>query len=428
MLHLKFPYGKDHLAIDLPRQQVSAVLTSELESYRPDADAPALVKRALQQPIGTLPLRQLSRGKERVTIIASDRTRPVPSRLLMPQLLDEIRAGNPEADITILIATGCHRETSREELVAKFGEDIVRHEKIVVHDCDDTANMVFLGALPSGGECWVNRLACETDLLVSEGFIEPHFFAGYSGSRKSVLPGVAGRSTVLANHCAEFIDHPASRAGSLNDNPIHRDMVWAAHKAGLAFILNVVLNGEKETIHAVAGDMEAAHEAGCRFLEGLCGVPAAMADIVITTNGGYPLDQNIYQAVKGMTAAEASVKKGGVIIMMAKSNDGHGGEAFCREMMAGDDMDALMAGILRRGRGETLPDQWQAQIMIRILQRAQVVYISDADDELVRKLHMTPAHSLPEALELAKQLVGEENPTITAIPDGVGVIVRGNEE
>ena len=423
MTHLQFPYGKGVMSAALPKQQIKAVLTSELESYRPDTDDVTLVRRALENPIGSLPLRELSRGKQKVTIIASDHTRPVPSKLLMPALLQEIRTGNPEAEITILIATGCHRETSHEELAAKFGEDIVAREKIVIHDCDDTANMVLLGILPSGGECWVNRLACEADLLVSEGFIEPHFFAGYSGSRKAVLPGVAGRSTVLANHCAEFIDHPASRAGSLRENPIHCDMVWAARKAGLAFILNVVLNGEKETIHAVAGDMEAAHEAGCAFLADLCGVKAAMADIVITTNGGYPLDQNIYQAVKGMTAAEATVKEGGVIIMLAKSNDGHGGEAFCRELMAGDDMDALMADILGRGRGETLPDQWQAQIMIRILQRARVIYISDAEDVLVEQLHMTPAHSIEEALALARRMLGREEVTITAIPDGVGVIV-----
>ena len=423
MTHLQFPYGKGVMSAALPKQQVKAVLTSELERYRPDCEGEELVRRALENPIGSPPLRELSCGKQKVTIIASDHTRPVPSKLLMPALLQEIRTGNPEAEITILIATGCHRETSHEELVAKFGEDIVAREKIVIHDCDDTANMALLGTLPSGGECWVNRLACEADLLVSEGFIEPHFFAGYSGSRKAVLPGVAGRSTVLANHCAEFIDHPASRAGSLRENPIHCDMVWAARKAGLAFILNVVLNGEKETIHAVAGDMEAAHEAGCAFLADLCGVKAAMADIVITTNGGYPLDQNIYQAVKGMTAAEATVKEGGVIIMLAKSNDGHGGEAFCRELMAGDDMDALMADILGRGRGETLPDQWQAQIMIRILQRARVIYISDAEDVLVEQLHMTPAHSIEEALTLAQRMLGREEVTITAIPDGVGVIV-----
>ena len=219
MTRIQFPYGKTYKTLTLPDERVQAVLTSDLESYCPDVDGEALVRRALEAPIGTQPLRELSRGKQRVTIIASDHTRPVPSKILMPLLLREIRAGNPEADITILIATGCHRETTREELISKFGEEIVAQEKIVVHDCDDVENMVHLGTLPSGGQCWVNRLACEADLLVSEGFIEPHFFAGYSGSRKAVLPGVAGRSTVLANHCAEFIDHPASRAGSLKEIP-----------------------------------------------------------------------------------------------------------------------------------------------------------------------------------------------------------------
>lgn len=425
MIQLKLPYGKDNQLLELPEERVRGILTSGIDSYTPPADARELVRQALADPVGSLPLRELSRGKQHVTIIASDHTRPVPSRLLMPALLQEIRAGNPEAEITILIATGCHRGTSREELVAKFGEEIVAREHIVIHDCDDTEHMRLLGTLPSGGECWVNQLACEADLLVSEGFIEPHFFAGYSGGRKAVLPGVAGRSTVLANHCAEFIADPASRAGSLENNPIHRDMVWAAKQAGLSFILNVVLNGEKETIYAVAGDACQAHAEGCRFLESLCGAEAALADIVITTNGGYPLDQNIYQAVKGMTAAEATVKEGGVIIMLAKSNDGHGGEAFCRELMAGDDMDALMADILRRGRGETLPDQWQAQIMIRILQRARVIYVSDAPDDLVCKLHMTPAHSVEEALALAEEMLGNKNASVTVIPDGVSVIVHG---
>lgn len=424
MIDLRLPYGKETLPLKLEDSRVQAVLTSGIEDYTPSESQEELVRLAMEAPIGSPTLEELSRGKRNITVIASDHTRPVPSRVLMPQLLRRIRQGNPDADITILIATGCHRGTSREELVAKFGEEIVAQERIVVHDCDDRENMRLLGVLPSGGECWVNRLACEADLLVAEGFIEPHFFAGYSGGRKSVLPGVAGRETVLANHCAEFIAHPAARAGSLKDNPIHRDMVWAAEKAGLAFVLNVVLDGHKRIIHAVAGHACQAHEAGCRFLEGLCGVQAVPADIVITTNGGHPLDQNIYQAVKGMTAAEATVKDGGVIIMLAKSGDGHGGEAFCRELMASPDMDTLMAGILRRARGETLPDQWQAQILIRVLRKARVVYISDAPDALVRQLHMTPAHSLPEALEQAAKLLGREDGTVTVIPDGVGVIVH----
>jgi len=423
VLHFELPYGKESLPLSLKKESVAGVLTSRLESYDPGLSQQALVRHALEHPIGTKPLWELSQGKNRVTVIASDHTRPVPSRLLMPELLSQIRRGNPQAQITILIATGCHRDTTRQELVDKFGAEIVERERIVVHNCDDRENMCLLGTLPSGGECYVNRVACEADLLVAEGFIEPHFFAGFSGGRKSVLPGIAGRSTVLANHCAEFIAHPASRAGSLEGNPIHRDMLWAAKKAGLAFILNVVLNGEKQVIHAVAGDTEQAHLAGCRFLKEKCGVKAVPADIVITTNGGYPLDQNIYQAVKGMTAAEAAVKPGGVIIMLAKSADGHGGEAFCREMTASKDMDVLMAGILARGRGETLPDQWQAQIMIRVMQRAKIIYISDAPDELVESLHMTPAHNLQQALEIAGQLLPGIDPRVTMIPDGVGVIV-----
>jgi len=423
MLNFALPYGKTILPLALEESRVQAVLTSELEQYIPKKSPEDLVSEALENPIDALPLWQLSQGKQRITVIASDHTRPVPSKLLMPAILTQIRRGNPDANITILIATGCHRDTTRDELIAKFGQEIVEKENIVVHNCDDTDNMCLLGTLPSGGPCWINRLAVEADLLVSEGFIEPHFFAGYSGGRKAVLPGVAGRETVLANHCAEFIDHPAARAGSLDENPIHRDMIWAAEQAGLAFILNVVLNSEKQVIHAVAGHAIHAHRAGCAFLESLCGVKAAPADIVISTNGGYPLDQNIYQAVKGMTTAEATVKDDGIIIMLAKSSDGHGGEAFCRELAAGDDMDALMADILRRPRNRTLPDQWQAQIMIRILQKARLIYISDAPAALVRSLHMTPAKDLPQALALAESMLQEKAPKVTVIPDGLGVIV-----
>ena len=203
-------------------------------------------------------------------IIASDHTRPVPSKIIIPPLLEEIRSVNPSADITFLIAAGCHRDTKREELVDKFGEDIVNNETIVVHDCTDRENLVSLGILPSGGELYINRLAYEADLLISEGFIEPHFFAGFSGGRKSVLPGVAARESVLANHCSEFIAHPNARTGILKDNPIHEDMLWAAKRAKLAYIVNVVINEKKEAIYAVAGDVEKAHLAGCEFLYGLC--------------------------------------------------------------------------------------------------------------------------------------------------------------
>ncbi|MGM9557409.1 MAG: nickel-dependent lactate racemase [Oscillospiraceae bacterium] len=423
-LELQLPYGKGALPLELDNSRLKAILTSGIERRTPVADENDVVLKAMQEPIGCEPLHILSRGKQHITIIASDHTRPVPSRILMPLILQQIRRGNPAAEITILIATGCHRQTSHEELIEKFGPDIAAQEHIVVHDCDDMQNMRYLGTLPSGGECWVNKWACEADLLLAEGFIEPHFFAGYSGGRKSVLPGVASRSTVLANHCAGFIANPNARAGILADNPIHKDMLWAAEKAGLRYIVNVILDGNKRIIHAVAGDPRQAHAAGCQFLNRLCSVQPAPAEIVITTNGGYPLDQNIYQAVKGLTAAEATVTSGGVIIMLAQSGDGHGGKHFCAELTGSADLDVLADAIAGRAQNQTRPDQWQAQILIRILRRARVIYLSDAPDSLVRSLHMIPAHSLSEAMAIAETLLGKKDASVTVIPDGVSVIVR----
>lgn len=424
MKHLDFPYGKTKLSVDIPEQELAGVLISAIHDYQPAAHEESLVKAALENPIGTAPLAELAKEKHNIVIIASDHTRPVPSKVIMHAMLSEIRKGSPDADITILISTGCHRGTTKEELVAKFGEQIVANEKIYVHDCDEGEKLTNIGTLPSGGQCEINSIALNADLLVAEGFIEPHFFAGFSGGRKSVLPGIAGRTTVLANHCCEFIDSPFARTGILENNPIHTDMLWAAKQAKLAFIVNVVLNEDKKVIYAVAGDVEKAHAEGVRFLSSLCGVDAVPADIVITTNGGYPLDQNVYQAVKGMTAAEATVKDGGVIIMLAKSNDGIGGDHFYHQLADEPDIHKTMELFRSRGRQETVPDQWQTQIMLRVLMKASVIYLSDVDDDTVRKMHMTPARSLEEALLLAKEMLGRETVTVTAIPDGVSVIVK----
>lgn len=296
-------------------------------------------------------------------------------------MLEEIRKGNPDADITFLISTGCHRGTTVDELKEKFGEEIVQKEKIIIHDCDDTSMLVSLGTLPSGGELIINRLAVEADLLVAEGFIEPHFFAGF----------------------------------------------FAAQTAKLAFLCNVVINSEKQPIFAVSGDVELAHARGCEFLCSQCMVKRVPSDIVITTNGGYPLDQNIYQAVKGMTAAEATVKEGGVTIMLAKSNDGHGGKSFHETFKNQKNLSQMMADFLATPPEQTIIDQWQSQIFARLLMHSTVIYISDAPDEIVRDLHMLPAHSIAEAVTMADEILvkkGILNGKILAIFDGVSVIVR----
>ncbi len=423
MKEVVFPYGKEKMHYQFQDRELAGVLTSSIETYKSTASGEKLVQAAMKEPVGTPGLRELAKGKKKVVIIASDHTRPVPSKIIMPLMLQEIRSGNPEAEITILIATGCHRETTLEELTDKFGKEIVENETIYIHNCDEAEKLINIGTLPSDGECEINSIAFHADLLVAEGFIEPHFFAGFSGGRKSVLPGIAGRTTVLANHCSEFINSEKARTGVLDNNPIHKDMLWAAKTAKLQYIVNVVLNAEKEVIYAVAGDPEQAHKQGTAFLSTLCGAKAIPADVAISTNGGYPLDQNVYQAVKGMTAAEATVKKDGVIIMLASSDDGIGGDHFYHQLADEEDMDKTMAVFLSRGRNETVPDQWQTQILLRVLMHARVIYISEMPDDIVRKMHMTPAHSISEAIEKAKAILGKEDIKITAIPDGVSVMV-----
>lgn len=423
MPKVKFPYGKQFIEYDIPQERLRAVLVSKLQDYPVPEDGNEVVLKAMENPIGSQKLCRLAEGKQKIVIIASDHTRPVPSRFIIPHMLKEIRLGNPSADITILIATGCHRGTTKTELVEKFGEEIVRNEKIEIHDCLDEKNLAHIGTLPSGGECVINRIAYEADLLLAEGFIEPHFFAGFSGGRKSVLPGIAGRRAVLANHCSEFIADEHSRTGILEGNPLHTDMLWAARTAGLKYIVNVIINEKKEIVHAVAGELEAAHSAGCKFLKKLCAVKAVPADIVITTNGGYPLDQNVYQSVKGMTAAEATVRRGGVIIMLARAEDGHGGEQFLAQMSAAENPEDITEAILKRGRNETLPDQWEAQVLCRVLSHATVIYVSDAPEDMVRAFHMHPAHSLPEAMKMAEEILGNSAASVTAVPDGISVMV-----
>ena len=423
MKTIRLPYGKETVSVEIDEGHLAGVLRSGIHSYRPPKSAVELVRESLEHPIGSPRLRELAAGKRKITVIASDHTRPVPSRVIMPQMLAEIRAGNPDADITILVATGLHRTTTLDELAAKFGDEIVAKERIVVHDCDDVANLVNLGKLPSGGDLIVNRLAVEADLLVAEGFIEPHFFAGFSGGRKSVLPGIASRATVMYNHNAGFIAHPKARTGVLEGNPIHEDMLFAARAAKLAFVVNVVIDAAHEPIFSVAGDCEAAHRVGREFLASKCQVEAIPADIAISTNGGYPLDQNIYQSVKGMTAAEATVRPGGVIVMFAKASDGHGGASFHRTFRDEPDLERMMRTFLARKPEETIIDQWQSQILARVLLKAKVIFVSACDDQIVRDLHMIPAHSPAEALEMAKTLVGKPDYTVTVIPDGVSVIV-----
>lgn len=425
-MKINLPFSTTGMTLELDDSLDFEILESAIASMpKPVQTEDELVLEAMAHPIGSPKLSELSRGKNKVVIICSDHTRPVPSRHIIPFMLKEIREGNPLAEITLLIATGFHRETTREELVNKFGETIVNNERIVIHDSRDMSAMTNLGTLPSGAPLLINTEAAEADLLVSEGFIETHFFAGFSGGRKSVLPGVSSKVTVLGNHCSKFIDSPYSRTGILENNPIHRDMVAASRMAKQQYIVNVIIDSDKKVVHAVAGDAVKAHEAGCDFLRKYCQVtPEKKADIAISTNGGYPLDQNMYQSVKGMTAAEAAAKEGGIIIMVSNCGDGHGGEGFYQALRDCESPQALMDEILKVPQDETKPDQWEYQIQSRILIHHKVIYVMCEEYRaMAKEMGFEVASDVNEALEMAIKEKGRDA-HIAVIPDGVSVMIK----
>ena len=418
---ITIPYGKTHLTCDIPYH---GLLTSRVEELKSDKTGAQLVEEAMDDPIGSLKLSELAVGKKTCTIIISDHTRPVPSWDILPPMLKQLRQGNPEIDITLLVATGFHRPTTTKELESKLGEEIAKNEKIVVHDAFAPESNVEIGILPSGAPLVIDRAAVETDLLISEGFIEPHFFAGFSGGRKSVLPGVCDKTTVLGNHCGEFIASPYARTGILEGNPLHRDMVAAARMAKLQFIVNVVINDDKKTVAAFAGDFEQAHAAGVAFLRPYCEVQAVPGDIVITSNGGAPLDQNIYQSVKGLTAAEASAKDGAVLIMCADLSDGTGGEGFYTSLRDSESPAAHFAQCAATPQDQTIPDQWESQILARILMKHRVIFVSRREmEQTLKEMKLEYAPDLNTAVAMAKEEKGE-NAEVTMIPNGISVMVK----
>lgn len=422
MTQFTIPYGKGSQQANIDAKRINAILTSSLHAVKAGKTEEEIVHNALNHPVNSPTLEELSVGKKNIVILCSDHTRPVPSKVIIPQMLKRIRSTNSKADITLLIATGCHRAPTEEELIYKFGKLIVENEKIVAHNCDDEKGICSIGTLPSGGEITINQIAYHADLLVSEGFIEPHFFAGYSGGRKSVFPGCCNRKTVMYNHNAEFINSPYARVGILDNNPIHIDMIYAARKAKLAFICNVIINDRKEVVHAVAGDLEAAHAKGVDYVNKFSLVEKQISDIVITSNGGYPLDQNVYQAIKSMSTAEACVKPNGVIIVLSESSDGIGSDEMHRTFRDANSLKLLMQRFLNTPKDMTQPDQWQSQIFARVLLHASVVFVSSLPDQDVRDLHMIPAHSLQNAITIAESILNNNNASITIIPNGVAVI------
>lgn len=421
MRTISIPYHTGSMDLHIDEKNLQAVITAKMHEYHSGKSEIELIHEALENPIGSLPLRELAKGAKNVVLVTSDHTRAVPSKLTLPILLEEIRAGSPQADITILIATGLHRATTEEEQRRMFGDSIVDNEKIVVNDAFCPQDFVHVCKLPSGADFNVHHLAVECDLLLTEGFIEPHFFAGFSGGRKSILPGICSEATVNENHSYKAIASPYAAAGVLNKNPIHEDMQAAARKVNVQFTFNVALDGEKKIIAAFAGDLVESHQRGVEFIREMSQCPSITGDIVITSNGGYPLDQNLYQSPKAVATAEACAGENGVIIMCCSCCDGMGGTHFAKLITMGsvEEIDSFLSKIPPK---ETIPEQWCPQIYSRILRGHKVILVTTyLSPQEVRRCNMIPAATPDEALEIAYGIKGRDA-RVVVIPDGVSVL------
>jgi nickel-dependent lactate racemase len=418
---MKFPYGKDFVRTEISKENLELAVS---RPSTPVTDLKEAVKKALRKPIQSKPLHHLLERKKNICIIVPDVTRACPTKEILPPILEELEICAPN-ELEILIGNGLHRSISKEEMAELLGERVTKEYNVINHIATDEAQLVNLCAKTSyGTPAIVNRAAAENDALIGIGLVEPHFFAGYSGGRKTVLPAVAGEEAIFNNHSYKMIDHPKASYGILDGNPIHHDMVEFTKFVNLSFIVNVTINNKGETTGVFAGHPIKAHARAVDSLNRYVGVKLRnYADIVITSNGGYPLDRDLYQLVKGMATAERVVKKKGVIIIVAECRDGLGGHQEFQKLM--EEAKSPKEVLEKIRENEPITDQWQAQVMARILEKTHVVTVTEGvKDEVIRNMMMEAASSLEEALDLAKKVVSGKKLRIIAIPEGPYVIPR----
>lgn len=369
---------------------------------------------AVCDPIGAKPLRELVKPSDRVVIATSDGTRPVPNKQLIPWLLEALPV--PEDQVTVLIGTGTHRPNSQEELVEMFGEEVVRRVHIVNHDAFDATGNEHVGDTKSGTPVVLNKVYLQADFKIAVGFIEPHFFAGFSGGPKAVAPGVASIDTIFRLHRAELIGDPNSTWGVLDENPLHTEIREAVALSPPDFMVNVTLNAEKKISGYYVGDYRTAHVKGCADVKASAMVAVKHPfPVVVTSNSGFPLDQNLYQTVKGLSAAARIVETGGKIFVASECSDGvpnHGN--FASLMLEGQTPDDVIQSVYEK---EPILDQWQAQVLSNILKRADVHVFTAMDADAVRKCKMTVVDDLDGAVQTTlKELNG--NARVAVLPDG----------
>ncbi len=418
-MRVKLDYGKTGIEAELPDANVSAVLRiTPAPRLSEPADA---IRAALESPIGTPSLEQMAAGRRDACIVVCDITRPVPNSTLLPPMLEILNAaGIPDERITILVATGTHRPNLGAELDALLGAEIAARIPVVNHDGHDDAMMRDFGMSPNGVPVRLNKTYCDAELKLTVGLIEPHFMAGYSGGRKLIMPGIAAFATVQNWHCPRFLESPHATMGVVDGNPAHEEALAIAKMARPDLMLDVTLDEQNEITGVFAGDLEAAWRAGVVFAASHVRAAAPeLADIVVTSCAGYPLDTTFYQAVKGMVGALPAVKQGGTIVIAAECAEGVGSPDFTRAILEAEDLEEFVAYISQPG--VFVPEEWQIEELARAARRAKIICIASIPPETLVQCFVTPVATVEAGVALAMAQQGADA-RIVVIPRGPYVI------
>ncbi len=412
-MRVNVAYGREGLWLDLQAGNVTVVEPSYLPGL---PDEQGALREALRNPIGTPPIAELVSSKDTVAIVFSDLTRPQPRRRMLPVLLDELASVPPE-QIALISALGTHRPNTNDELVEMLGREIASKYRIVQHNAFDRESHEYMGRTAAGHDIWIDATYAQAGIKILTGFIEPHLFAGYSGGPKAVLPGISAQASILANHGPSMIAHPRATWGVTEGNPIWEEMLEVALWTKPAFLYNVTLNRDKQITGVFAGDLEQAHRAGTDFTAATAMAPVADPfDIVITSNSGYPLDLNLYQAIKGVSAAAQIVKPGGAIIVAAECWSGVADHPqYSQLLQSAPSPQALLAQI--HASEEVLQDQWQVQVQAQVQAGVEVYVKSSLSPADVQSAMLRVCDSIEDTVAQLMDRYGPEA-SICVLPQG----------
>ena len=422
-MQVKLKYGTDGLLVNYPETpNFQGVLYPE--AVAPVADPQAALETSLQRPISAAALSAIAAGRDNAVIVISDITRPVPNPLLLTGILRHLHAaGLTTEQITILIATGIHRPNEGDELIRLVGREIAEKYRVINHFSKREADMVLVGEIADGVPAYVNKEYVNADLKILTGFIEPHMWAGFSGGRKSILPGISSAETLKYMHGPEMVAHPQTVYGVLEGNPFHEAGLEIMNQVGADFVVNVTLDTDQRVTGVFSGDPLKAHLAGVEFLSRHClKVLDRPLDFVVTTNSGAPLDCNLYQSSKGLSGVSGATRKDGVILMATACPEGFGSDEYRAVFEHATSPEAFIDKIMNKEF--FVLDQWCAQETYQVRLKNEIwLYTDGIDAETLRKFHFRPVASLETAIEQLLQRFGREAHW-AIVPDGPMLILR----